>query len=168
MRALTLIQPWAYAVTDLDKRAENRVDWRPALLRTAPDVWALHAGLKLDEDVLEDLRVRRGVPIARADILHGVITAVCTTATVVHSWDDLRATSHGADLKVTDWYFGEGAIVIGEMHKLDRPVKATGMLGFWTVPDKPRGEVIEQLSSTVVDRLKASEERDKLRTKMKR
>jgi hypothetical protein len=167
VRGLTLIQPWAYCKTHLGKRAENRVDWRPALARTAPDVFALHAGLKVDEAALVSLR-ENGRVIPREALHAGAVVAVATTRGVVTSWADIAAGGYGAEADVIDWYWGGVAIITRDVITLDRPVPAKGALGFWRLPADVRDAVVEQLTSTVVDQIKAAEDRDKLRAKMKR
>lgn len=114
MRALTLRQPWAWAVFHAGKNIENR-SWRPSSL---PETIAIHAGLGLDD--LENLP--SGVRRPRRDqLLHGLILGVVDIVRVVEA-------------SRSRWFHGPLGWVIENPRILTTPVECTGALGLWTVP----------------------------------
>jgi hypothetical protein len=141
VKALTLIQPWAYAIEALGKRIENRT-WRP------PDTIlgfriAIHSGKKVDRDSCEDLEAD-GHRIDRKALVRGAITS----SAIVRGWvmDDgafcnrkatrwVGVTPEEAAAVVADRYWvGPVGWVLDEVHVLEHPVPCSGALGLWTVP----------------------------------
>lgn len=159
LRGLTLIQPWAYAVTHLGKMVENRVSWRPAMARTTvPDVFALHAGLKLDDgarrEILYDLdrgrfhaSVEARAGLAPEKLARGAVVAVCTIETVITSLAEAMKLSAFSPA-FSYWYMGKVGIVLRAVEVLETPVPCQGMLGFWALPDAVAANVIGQLDET--------------------
>lgn len=115
MKALTVKQPWAGAITHQTKRVENRTWKAPAkhhgtriLIHagTKPDKWAIVYGPHLD--------------------VYGAIVAVAHL-TGCHWSDDGRCCGPWGEEHIYHW-------ALADVVALPQPVPAKGALGFWT-PD---------------------------------
>jgi hypothetical protein len=120
MRALTIRQPWAWAILSAGKRIENRT-WKPPEWAVG-SVIALHAGGVLEEEGAALLR-RRGfaVPdeLPRAAIVGTARIAGVITAPV----DD-------------PWWEGPVGWVLSEVMQLPEPIPCPGKQGLWKLPDE--------------------------------
>ncbi|MBI4604468.1 MAG: ASCH domain-containing protein [Planctomycetes bacterium] len=115
MRALTLRQPWAWAIIHAGKNVENR-SWNTRIRGTV----AIHAGMGLDG--LEYLP--RGVPRPRAgDLVRGALVGLVDIVDVVE-----RSRSK--------WFFGPYGFVLRNPRPLWKPIPCKGKLGFWKVPPR--------------------------------
>lgn len=135
MKALSIQQPWLYAITDLDKRIENRT-WKPPWWIIDQRI-ALHAS-KVDDragyvvvhdianiDVPSDLP--RGCIVATAKVLgwidedgYGQVPSAC----LGHLVDD-------------KWFFGPYGWILDDINKISPgPVFCRGALGLWDVPSE--------------------------------
>jgi len=134
MKALTIKQPWAYAITDLDKRIENRT-WKP------PD-WiigkriAIHTSKKSDalgysaiqrvKHVTLPANLPLGSIVATAKIISWVNEQCFEVGIVLH---------HPSDLVENEWFFGPIGWVLADVQKLVEPIPCRGQLGLWDVPN---------------------------------
>ena len=135
MKALTLWQPMAWAISDFIKRIENR-SWKPP--KGLKD-FAIHAGNHYEKDHAEQIRKAFGVEVpAREEITRGAIVAVVRLAGVIHEDDDSLGTG---DL----WFSGPYGWILSPVYKVPRPVRCKGMQGLWRVPDEVAKQVKEQL-----------------------
>lgn len=135
MKALSIKQPWLWAITDLDKRVENRT-WRPPADVIGERI-ALHAGKTSDWAgymVLYRIIDRR----APSPLPHGAIVA---TATVM-GWVSDKPYENCCIYNHVDiaacledrWYFGPFGWLLDEVRKLPEPIPCRGWLGLWDVP----------------------------------
>lgn len=138
MKALSVREPWAFAITCGGKDIENR-NWRPANLGLRfRGKFLIHASLKVDQededDVLWDIAEQLGK--GRDEIAQmyvgrrlGAIVGAATLVDVVY------------DSK-SKWYMGGGlaGLVLKDAVEC-KPVPCKGMLGFFTPP----ADVIAQL-----------------------
>jgi hypothetical protein len=138
LQALTLWQPWAWAVAtpEVGKDVENR-GWEPppsALSRPL----AVHAGLTYDADsaarIAEELGVR--VP-GKAECVRGAVVAVAVLA---------RAEAHS---RSRWWVPGNVAWCLEGTVALPRPVPCKGAQGLWRLPP----EVLAQVRAQVLEAL---------------
>lgn len=118
MIALSLQQPWLYAITDLDKRIENRT-WKLSHLVIGQRI-ALHASLKDDQLGYSEILRIAGVQVP-ADLPRGCIVATAIVGGNVIASDD-------------KWFFGPYGWLLTDIRKLSEPVYCKGDLGLWTVP----------------------------------
>lgn len=149
--ALTLIQPWAWAIAHAGKRVENRT-WKPP--RSLIDGYiAIHAGKKLDSEAAEDLRddghdvpplLERGAIVAVARVLGWArydrfIRDADATA------EDFGGVPRArADLAVRSaWFAGPIGWILDDVIAID-PVPILGAQGLWTVPTEPADVVRER------------------------
>jgi len=125
LRALTLRQPWAWAVIHAGKDIENR-SWSTSLRGT----FAIHAGQGFDglED-LEEIGVR---PPRREDLVHGAIIGVVDLVDVVE-----RHRSR--------WFNGPTGFVLARPRALTTPIPCTGALSFWRVSPEIERRIWSQL-----------------------
>ncbi|MBL8924103.1 MAG: hypothetical protein JNJ54_34930 [Myxococcaceae bacterium] len=137
--ALTLWQPWAWAITAGLKRVENR-GWRPLPGLAQPGtVIAIHAAVRQAdwEDVafVRELAVRagRGLEVPRV-FVHGAITAVATLDGVVTSRDELERDQQ-------PWWVGPLGWVLRDVRPLRVPLACRGQQGLWPVS----GELVHQV-----------------------
>jgi hypothetical protein len=126
MRALTIRQPWAAAITYADKRVENRV-W-PTSYR-GPVL--IHAGKTLD---------RRHGPMVAA-VVRGLQLELGAVLAVARITD-----CHEDDGECTPWSAsGNFHFVLDEVTALPLPIPHRGAQGLWTPPAVLMDRVREQL-----------------------
>jgi len=129
MRALTIKQPWAAAITHGPKRVENRTKpIPPAHLGTRI---LIHAGAAEDENALPADMVRQWALQWRA------VIAVATLA-----------SCHQDDRCCRPWGFpGQWHWVLEDVTPIPHPPRPVrGQLGLWTVPDDVLAAVQRQIS----------------------
>jgi len=124
MRAITVYQPWAYAIAHLGKGYENRT-WPPPAAAVGRPL-AIHAGRTFDERgarFIEELGL--ALP-PRSEMPTGALVAVCRLAGVVMP----------ADPQSDDpWFRGPFGWRLDERRPLARPVPIVGKQGLWEAPD---------------------------------
>lgn len=130
LRALTLIQPWAWAVAHAGKAIENRT-WPPPKWLVGQRL-AIHAGMKWDEDAvafIEDVS-GRAPPAERT---HGAIVAIAKVAGVLEDCDvDRGGARRSANL---EWFAGPCGWLLEDVVAIE-PLPCKGAQGLWPVPDE--------------------------------
>ena len=166
-RALSIRQPWAWAITDLDKRVENRTRkyaYRGELFLHAsswrgpgdPDGWSDHFLDLLGNGngerfkfYLDMGRLPLGAIVGAADLV-GCQEALFSRA----SGNDPVCTCVGAHAGVgSAWGRAQRRwaesrsywLILDNVRKLAEPVPCRGMLGLWPVPVDVERRVREQL-----------------------
>ncbi len=137
MRALSLWQPWAYAVSHLGKPLDNRPwkPWRSVIGQRIAIHAAMGHGTKADFDRAAAFIGR----VARVDIDRDPHRATalaqrgCIVATAII--DGCVTTSDDP------WFFGPFGWLLSDLRVLARPVACRGMQGLWSVPEELRREV---------------------------
>jgi hypothetical protein len=132
MKALSIKQPWVWAILNVGKDVENRT-WT-----SNHRGWlALHASGKPMPATDDDFPGRIRCPDLKS--LH--YSAICGVARVV----DIRPTSR------SKWFWrpGDGRVnygwVLEDVTPLPEPIACKGTLGLWTVPPKVRRAIQRQL-----------------------
>lgn len=128
MRALSIRQPWAWAILHAGKDIENRV-WQPrnSALRFRGRV-LLHASKgctrKEFDEACEYMYVLVGAsPIGElAELPRGAIVGAMTIADVVTQSD-------------SKWFEGPVGLVLKDVVALPEPIPCKGALGYFRVPD---------------------------------
>lgn len=129
--AITIWQPWAWAIVEGYKDLENRT-WLPPKRRCGQPV-AIHAGARPDSrDAWE--AVASIVGSCPDDLPRGAIVGV---ATITHAVTDSDSP----------WFSGHYGWVLADARPLARPVRCKGAQGFWRVPDEAAAAVIPQLEA---------------------
>ncbi|MER5511532.1 hypothetical protein ABT052_40405 [Streptomyces sp. NPDC002766] len=135
MRALTIRQPWAAAVSYADKRVENRV-W-PTTYR-GPVL--IHASRTVD---------RRCGPLVTA-VVRGLqldLGAVLAAARIVDCHDSADETTPCSPWSTPGQYHH----VLDEVTALPLPIPWQGAQGLWTPPTVLIEQVRQQLSAKAAD-----------------
>lgn len=137
MRALTIRQPWAWAILHAGKRLENR-SWRPPNA-VAGQTIAIHAGRAIDAQAVLPL----GVTAPGSEQF--ALGAVVGTARVV-------TYSDGAEAPWIDqvlWWRGPVAWLLADVRVLPVPVPCRGAQGLWTLPADVEAAVLAQLPAPI-------------------
>lgn len=152
LKALTVWQPWAWAIAEGFKRVENR-DWKPYPKVLAPgERIAIHAAVRaLDREALKSVRhalyQSRGradgplpweVPVEEAAYSFGCIVAVAKFSHLVTLRRDLPVDQQ-------PWFVGQYGWVLDDVRKLAKPVQVRGAQGIWQVPGAELFAIDEQL-----------------------
>lgn len=130
MKALTIHQPWAWAIAAGHKRVENRT-WL-----TAYRGWlAIHAGSS-NKSIADATAfcARQGVTPPPIESLHfGAVIAVATLVDVrpLHT-DSLFREEHDKD----PWAFGPQCWILDDVRSLSDPVPCSGKMGLFDLPDE--------------------------------
>lgn len=130
MLALTIHQPWAWAICARFKPVENR-SWAPSPTRCPPGTFiAIHASLTWDaEGALQVARIlSMGRPLDRASFPVGAVVGVARFDGVVR---DPRHAS-AADLA---WFSGPVGWLLREACPID-PIPCQGSRGLWPLPEE--------------------------------
>jgi len=143
MRALTVRQPFAWAIAHRGKRVENRsrrFHYKGPL--------AIHAGSmfgKSERDAIPFVADRSRVPyvtVGEGSRVRGVIVAVARI-------DGLCSTSRQSSEIVCEcgpWAQpGHHHLILTDVRPLDKPVPCKGMLGLWRLPEDVEAAVMAQL-----------------------
>ncbi len=129
MRALTIRQPWAWAITHADKRVENR-NWKPPENLIGERI-AIHAGKVVEGDAVR-LLGRRGLAVPD-DMVSGAVVGVAVIDSVV--------TERPGDI----WFTGPYGWVLTGVIALERPVACRGAQRLWEVPGEVQRGIDSQL-----------------------
>jgi hypothetical protein len=121
--ALTLWQPWAWAICHAGKRIENR-RWAPPRWAVGRDI-AIHAGATRGQEQL--MRAHpdwwpNGAPVPPAYLAHGAIVAVARLVGIVSESTD-------------PWFCGPVGWTLDDVRVLGVPVPCRGAFKLWRVPD---------------------------------
>jgi hypothetical protein len=132
MKALTIEQPWVWAILNAGKDVENR-SWQ-----TKYRGWiALHASKSAQR--LDDVDFPRGIQKPEKEDL--VCSAICGVAYL----SDIR------DKSKSKWFYRPGrgetnyGWVLTKVKKLRKPVPCDGILGLWKVPPGVMTSIKRQL-----------------------
>jgi hypothetical protein len=125
LRALTLKQPWAWAIFNAGKDVENR-SWQN---QHSIGTIAIHAGLGRDDLHLLPSRVRRP---SNEELVQGAILGVVDVVNVV-------------ERHRSKWFHGPLGWVLENPRALQRPIPYGGTLGLWVVPERIERAVRRQL-----------------------
>lgn len=139
MRALTLWQPMAWAISDGTKRIENR-PWEPWGVVVGKRI-AIHAGMRYHREHAEQIELRFGVKVpAKGELPQGAIVATAIVCGFVSDNDEDRATVH----HLSPWYSGPVGWLLADVRKVDPPIPCKGALGLWRIPDEIERELLSR------------------------
>jgi hypothetical protein len=123
MKAITLRQPWAWAIINAGKDIENR-NWKTHFRGRV----AIHAALGMTRDEYEKAyrymrNINRRIKIpAYAGLERGAIIGTVEIVDCVHDSNSL-------------WFMGEYGFVLAHPKRLPEPIPCKGALSFWNVPE---------------------------------
>lgn len=128
MRAITIMNPWAWAILNAGKDVENRT-WA---FKPGQEI-ALHAGKSFDE-YGEDFLRRQGVE-PPSGYESGVILGLVTVADVHHANRCLSLTPSGRGY-CSPWAMGDQYHwTLTGLHPTYSGIPCRGKQGIWTVPE---------------------------------
>ncbi len=135
MKALTVIQPWAWLIATGQKLVENR-SWKPPEHMIGQRI-ALHAGKKRNSKV--DIWLEDSLDILTPEELDiGAIVATVRIAGVITLEEQLAPAQR-------QWFCGPFGWVFDQVAILDEPIlDVNGQLGLWNVPDDVLVELKER------------------------
>ncbi len=142
MRALTVRQPWAWAIAQGYKDIENR-SWKPRLERG--DVLAIHAA-RATPDWDDVQRVRK--LIGRRGLVPEAFDCGCVVAVVRYDGT--------VEVSRSRWFGGPVGWLLGGAKALRSPVDCNGQLGLWTLPREIERRVRQRLHRRRVSGLRAA------------
>ncbi len=151
MKALTLIQPWAWAIAHAGKDVENRI-WRPPESMVGQRI-AIHAGKKFDDDAwaflvdpgcspIENLKPDENglIPVPdESDCIRGAIIAVATI-------DHIKAIGEGP-ARFSPWYGGPYGWVLRDVIALRDSIECRGAQKLWTVQADHERAIADQIEA---------------------
>lgn len=135
MKAITIRQPWAWAIMHAGKRIENRTrEWayRGEIAIHASKCPPSDEIISAVEWMLANGLIRASDWPGYRNIPHGAIVGVATLVDAVRSHS-------------SKWFCGPVGLVLTDVRPLRRPVPAKGALTLWTVPPEIERQVREQL-----------------------
>jgi hypothetical protein len=122
MKAITLRQPWAWAIMNAGKDIENR-NWRTNFRGRV----AIHAAVGMTHDEYEKAygyirNVNRRIKIpAYEDLERGAIIGTVEIVDCVQDSD-------------SRWFMGKYGFVLASPKRLPEPIPCKGALSFWNIP----------------------------------
>jgi hypothetical protein len=122
MRALSIRQPWLYAILHLGKRVENR-SWASSYVGPV----LLHAGKAYCKGDEEDISLVEAEQQAMREAPRGVIAGVATIIGCV--------TPDKVPRSQREWACGPWCFVLRDVRAFATPISYRGALGFFDVPD---------------------------------
>jgi hypothetical protein len=134
MRAITLWQPWAWAICHAGKRVENRT-WRPPRDVIGTRI-AIHAGKQHDAAAVQWMRDELDIEPPAAPPRGAIVATVC-----VRGWATIQGCTVRYDGDVdpaivdSPWFTGPIGWVLGSVRVLEHPIPCPGAQGLWWVPD---------------------------------
>ena len=136
MQAITLLQPWAWAIAHAGKRIENRT-WKPPAKLVGQRI-AIHAGKRVDHSALpflDELGLFQNSKLPT--LVVGAVEAVAT----LRGWVAGVADDHPQRV----WAQGPFCWVFDDVVALPHPVPCSGSQRIWTLPIHVDELVVQQL-----------------------
>lgn len=129
MKAISIRQPWAWAILNASKDIENR-NWPTRLRGTV----AIHAAKGMTRNEYDDFCELRGE----------IVSAGWESDVIVPAYEDLVRGAIVGTVEIVDcvqrsgspWFFGEYGFVLRNPLALVEPIPCRGALGFWDVPEE--------------------------------
>jgi hypothetical protein len=126
MKALTIKQPWAWAIMSAGKDIENR-NWFTNVRGTI----AVHSSKKLDVAEVESYKYT----VLGNEFFDYPQEVNCL-------WEDLICGAILGTVEIVDcvkgfnspWFFGDYGFVLKNSKRLAEPIPFKGALGFWDIP----------------------------------
>lgn len=142
MRAITVRQPWAWAIVHGGKDVENRSRNIAGAYRGPV---AIHAGQQYAKDAdLDPTFLAAWVPVG-GDLDYGHIIGVVELADVHHGWMEPQGRPCSPWGQDYDGAKGLHHLVLRNPRPLAEPVRYRGALGLWTVPEDVEARIREQV-----------------------
>jgi hypothetical protein len=140
VKALSLRQPWLYAILDCGKRIENRVAWKGCNYRGPILLHAAKGCMRAEyEEVVQRIGDVVGgfyeVPAFEKMLRGGIVGRARIDGVIRNATDFAAYESNVVDAHAQRfWWFGGFALVLADVEPLPF-VPWTGALGIFNVPD---------------------------------
>lgn len=145
MKALTIWEPWATAISARrGKRIENRT-WAPSAgLLKVGDRIAIHAGRNVEADAIKEVAALLGLEEDRFRpwMAPGCVVAFATFQNVLSSADEVTRFAGSDQLK---WWHGPRAWLLRDVVRLPTPLAVRGAQGLWDLPADIEAACLAQL-----------------------
>lgn len=131
MKALTLWQPWSWAIAHAGKRIENRT-WKPPRWIIGQRI-AIHAGKTLDLDACELLEYEDGVQLPEMyfhDPQKAFVQMAVESTAIVKGW----TAGIGDDHPQHRWFCGPIGWVFEDVVLAPPLISCRGRQGLWDLP----------------------------------
>lgn len=146
MKALSIRQPWVWAITHAGKRIENRTwscSYRGTLLLHASMWWSENQVVETLKDInramgherwktLQDKIASGQLPLVSLAMMKKTLGHLIAKAEIVDCIPPNSAVSGDH----TIWYTGEYGLVLDKVELLPKPIPFSGSLGLFDVPDR--------------------------------
>jgi hypothetical protein len=131
MKALSILQPWAYLIASGKKDIENR-SWKPAQAMIGQRI-AIHASKKLSMDEFEsaNLVIREVNHFGSASLSKMVYKDLSLPENITGSVIGTAVIDRVVTESDSRWFFGEYGIILRDSVLLEKPIPCKGALGFW-------------------------------------
>lgn len=135
MKAISIWQPWVWAILHAGKRLENR-GWQaqyrgPILLHASKRFVDREVFETMKEDILPLAGPRHLLPKVTMGMLRASCGHMVGRAFVVDWISPIDEIPAGQE----PWYMGSYALVLDDVRPLVRPIAVPGQLGLFDVPD---------------------------------
>jgi len=121
MKALSIQQPWAWAILYAGKRVENRT-WYSSFR----GLIYIHAGLTVDKNSVEDLEAEiLRVPDPRPKAYRGALVGTARVTGCV--------SPEQVPVEQISWACGPWCFLLDDVKPLEKPIAYKGQLGFFEV-----------------------------------
>ena len=145
MQALTIYQPWAWAICHAGERLENRT-WAPPPSSIGQRL-AIHAAVKVDTlDAFEQVRDHCPEELARsldlADLPTGCVVAVARITGILRR-PPFRSSEQFA------WWAGPVGWELDDVVELPSPVPCVGRQKLWNLPEEVATEADHQCGKLI-------------------
>lgn len=133
MKALSIKQPWLYAIMHLGKHIENR-NWRP------PD-WiigeriALHASAQRDTlKAIASCQRIAGEMLPKNIPMGQILATVVIVGFVGIDGSGVMNEKRRSEVLNNKWFFGDYGWLLTDVQILESPIACKGALGLWNCP----------------------------------
>jgi hypothetical protein len=150
MKALTLWQPWSWAIAHAGKRIENR-EWQPPRSIIGQRI-AIHAGKTLDDnarkwiadETMVEPPMRGGYVIGAIESVATIVGAIAINGNMVQRIGPLTSEQicEAAD---SVWFVGPIGWVLAGVTVLPHSIPCRGAQKLWDLPPDVERQVIEQV-----------------------
>ena len=134
MKAITIRQPWAWAIIYAEKDIENR-SWKTNFRGRV----AIHSSASMTREEYEEgcKSIRRRKPKIKIPAYEDMVRgAILGTVEIIDCVDNSDST----------WFGGEYGFVLSRPEKLAEPIKCKGALSFWNIPQNITSRINRSLS----------------------
>lgn len=145
--AVTLHQPWAWAVIKLGKNIENR-SWAPRESLYANMPMVIHAGQKYDDSAEAWMRAR-GLLLPNAILpaaarIHGALIGSVIYRRALDE-DGVRSLANETGARARDWWMGPVGWMLDDPRAFPAPVPCPGAQRLWSIPPLQLAKIITLL-----------------------